>query len=172
MTPDFIRTHSGAKFHFMNPKSSEIVLDDIVWALSRICRFNGHTKGEIPYSVLQHLCHCHDAAPEGHRRESLCHDFSEAQIADLASPVKAIIPQYRDVERRIEIAIANKFKLRYPWSAEVKTVDLTMLATEMRDLMKHADYTRLPYPPLNMRIKPWPAKKARAEFMKRWRLYA
>ena len=145
----------------MAPKPSEIKLEDITWALSRMPRFNGHTQGETPYSVLQHLCHCHDAAPEGHKREALSHDFSESMISDICSPAKAILPQYRELERRIEIAIANKFKLRYPWSPEVKTVDLTLLSTEMRDLMKHSDYTNLPYPPLNMRIKPWSAKKTR-----------
>lgn len=171
MTPDFIRVHSGTKFHFMAPKSSEIKLDDIIWALSRMPRFNGHTQGEIPYSVLQHLCHCHDAAPEGHKREALSHDFSEGYICDLANPVKAIMPQYRDLERRIEIAITKKFKLRYPWSPEVKVVDMTLLATEMRDLMTNADYTRLPVTPLGIKIKPWNSKKTRAEFMKRWKLY-
>jgi len=171
MTPDFIRLHSGIKFHFLNPKKNEIKIEDIIWALSRMPRFNGHTQGEIPYTVLQHLCHCHDAAPEGHKREALCHDFSEAYICDLANPVKAIMPQYRDLERRIEIAIANKFKFNYPWSPEVKVVDMTLLATEMRDLMKHADFTRLPVTPLNIKIKPWNSKKTRTEFMKRWKLY-
>ena len=155
----------------MAPKPSEIKLEDIAWALSRIPRFNGHTQGERPYSVLQHLCHCHDAAPEGHKQEALSHDFSEAYISDIANPVKSIMPQYRDLERRIEQAIAKRFKLRYPWSPEVRVADMTLLATEMRDLMEHSDYTRFPVLPLDLKIIPWDSKKTRLEFLKRWKLY-
>ena len=44
--------HTGKKFHFLNPHPDEIDLEDIIHALSLICRYNGAVKHH--YSVLSH----------------------------------------------------------------------------------------------------------------------
>ncbi len=163
----FVRLHSGKKFHYLNPSIKEIDLKDIVHSLSVIPRFNGHTR--VPYYVLQHLCICHDAGPEQFRKELIGHDFGEYTMQDLPSPLKGLIPQYKEIEKRVETVIAKKFGFDFPYHPVVKEIDLTVLATEMRDLLSHGqDYKLLPYKPLKEKIIPWNTDKCRKEFMKRF----
>lgn len=166
----YIRLKSGRRFFYRRPQPSQFTLGDLVWSLSRIPRFLGHTEGN-PYSVLQHCCICHDLAPAHCKREALGHDLVEGLAGDAVSPLKDLLPDYRDIELRIERVLARRFKWQYPFPADVKRVDLIALATEMRDLTKRRDWRELPYPPSNLVIKPWSAARARREFMRRWHLY-
>lgn len=45
-------TATGRRFYFMTHTPEDICLDDIAIALSRLCRYTGHTKRM--YSVLEH----------------------------------------------------------------------------------------------------------------------
>lgn len=166
MAFDFIRLHSGLQFHILKPRVEEIDIMDIAWSLSHLCRFTGHTRQF--YSVAQHCCHVCDILPSPLQLRGLLHDGSEAFANDLASPIKQYLPQYKELEVRIEQIIARRFGFRLPMPAAIKTADLTLLVTEMRDLMKNADYKQLPYTPLPDRIVPWPSTKARREFLKRF----
>lgn len=168
MPIDFIRLHSGRKFHILNPRSHEIHIDDIVWALSHICRFTGHTRAF--YSVAQHCCHVSDILPRDSQLAGLLHDAQEAFVNDLASPIKQYLPQYKEMELRVEQLIARKYHFPFPMGAEVKTADMTLLVTEMRDVMRNTDYKLHPFKPLTQRITPWSSEKARREFMKRYKL--
>lgn len=49
-----IETVSGRSVDILHPSKSDIDINDIAWALSRISRFAGHTVTEIPYNVAQH----------------------------------------------------------------------------------------------------------------------
>lgn len=169
MAFDFIRLHSGKQFHILKPRVEEIDIKDISWALSHLCRFTGHTR--CFYSVAQHCCHVSDLLPEPLRLRGLLHDASEAYANDIASPVKQYLPQYKELEERIEHVIARRFGYRLPYPAALWTADLTMLVTEMRDLMTRQDYKRLPYTPLPERINPWTPIKARREFLKRFKSF-
>jgi uncharacterized protein len=165
----WIRLNSGRKFHFLNPSTREIVIEDIVHVLSRIPRFNGHTIK--PYYVLQHLCLCHDIAPDECKREALGHDFSEAYLHDISSPLKSLLPQYKEIEYRVEAAIARKFKLQFPYPSSVKAVDMRLLVSEMKWLMPCSDHKLLPFEPLSKKITPWSSEKCKTEFMNRFKLY-
>lgn len=164
----YIRLKSGKRFYFSRPSISQFTLADCVWGNSRTSRFGGHTEGR-PYTVTQHLCHCYDIAPPEVKPECLGHDLHEGIYHDVNSVLKALCPDYRDLESGGEKLVARKFKLRYPFPADVKKVDLIMLATEMKCLSNRKDYRDLPYPPHPMTITVWSEAKARAEFMKRWR---
>lgn len=163
----YIRTISGTKFYYKRPTTKMVRLSDIVWSLSRLPRFLGHTNG-IPYTVLRHSVLVHDLAPEDCRREALAHDFSEALGADIPSPLKALLPDYCVIEQRIEQVLARKFKLRYPYPAAVKTADLVALATEMKQLTNRRDWRDLPLGPAKVTIELWDEQRTRDEFMKRW----
>lgn len=163
----YIRTISGIKFYYARPTIAMVKLDDIVWSLSRIPRFLGHTLGE-PYTVLRHSILVHDLAPDDCKREALCHDFSESVAADIPSPLKVTLPDYCATEQRIERVLARRFKLRYPYPPPVKTADLIALATEMKQLTKRRDYRDLPFPPAKVIIDIWSPEKTRAEFMRRF----
>lgn len=165
-----IRLKSGRRFFYENPKPNQLTLEDIVWSISRLPRFLGHTNGPV-YSVGQHSCVTHDLAPIHCKREALGHDMVESVVGDCPSPLKDLLPGYRDKELSAEQMLAKRFKWQYPFPADVKRVDLIALATEMRDLTNRTDWRKLPYPPADIVIKPWPEEKTRREFMKRWKLY-
>ncbi|VFS19894.1 Uncharacterised protein [Serratia liquefaciens] len=50
------------------------------------------------------------------------------------APLKALLPDYRDIEASVDNVIRSLFGLPLAHSPEVKHADLVMLATERRDL--------------------------------------
>lgn len=132
-----------------DPNPGEIHLSDIARSLSRIARFNGLTSRF--YSVAEHSVHCVRAF-ERHAagdiladpwlrdiaRDILMHDAAEAYLGDVASPLKALLPEYRRLETRMEAAIAARFDLAGSAPEWVKRCDLEMLAAEKAALMPGA----------------------------------
>lgn len=127
---------SGRNFDLIHPERSEFDIHDIAHGLSNICRFNGHTKSF--YSVAQHsvivASLCHSAPMAG-----LLHDAAEAFLGDISTPLKQLLPAYKELEKNIMAVIYKKFGLTYPEPVEVKQADLIALATENRDLMPDHD---------------------------------
>ena len=162
----FIRLHSGARFHLLKPRPSEIAIEDICWGLSHICRFTGHCLKF--YSVAQHSCLVSDLLPDELKLEGLMHDGSESLASDISSPLKSILPQYKELELKIESVISKKFKLKFPFPADIKLADMRLLVTEFRDLMPASDYKDFPFAPLDKKIVPWTSARARIEFMNRY----
>jgi hypothetical protein len=162
----FLHTYYGHEVHYLNPKVSEIDIRDIAHVLSRIPRFNGHTIK--PYYVAQHLCVCYDNAAQEVKKEALAHDFSEAFACDIPSPLKSLLPQYKDIEQRLERVIAKKFNLVFPFPAGVKEIDMRVLVTEMRDLTTFKGWKDIPFTPLDKKIVPWNSSRAHKEFMDRY----
>lgn len=128
-----ILTSTGRYFSFVNPDPNSICIEDIATGLSRICRFTGHTRSF--YSVAQHSVLVSHLVPSEHALAGLLHDASEAYLGDVSSPLKQLLPEYRELERKVEQAIATRFGLTLPLHPSVKKVDLQMLVTERRDLM-------------------------------------
>lgn len=128
----FIQTLSGKKFDYVNATVDDIEIEDIATALSHICRFAGH----LPefYSVAQHSVLCSQLVPPEFAFEALMHDAAEAYCQDIPAPLKALLPDYRRIEAFVDELIRFKFDLPLAQSAVVKYADLTMLATERRDL--------------------------------------
>jgi 5'-deoxynucleotidase YfbR-like HD superfamily hydrolase len=128
----YIQTLSGKKFDYVNATVDDIEIEDIATALSHICRFAGH----LPefYSVAEHSVLCSQLVPPEFAFEALMHDGSEAYCQDIPAPLKALLPDYRRIEAFVDGLIRFKFDLPLTQSAVVKYADLTMLATERRDL--------------------------------------
>lgn len=169
-TDPYIRCRSGKRFHILNPVAREMDIADICHALSVMPRFNGHTQ--VPYYIAQHVSLCCDQAPPEHKRAALGHDFAETWTSDLISQIKSLLPRYRVIEERIEAVVASKYGFQFPYDPLIKEIDLTLLATEMRDLMSVSDHRSLPYLPLPIHIVPWTSARCRREFLKRYhRLY-
>ncbi|EBF4068573.1 HD family hydrolase [Salmonella enterica] len=61
-------------------------------------------------------------------------DAAEAYCQDIPAPLKALLPDYREIEKRTDQLIRFKFGLPLEEASVVKYADLTMLATERRDL--------------------------------------
>jgi len=107
-----ITTFTKKPFDPLAPEAELIDIRDIAHALSMMCRANGHFP--TFYSVAQHSLNCMREAKErglSERMQLACllHDASEAYISDLTRPVKSAMPEYREVEKKLESAIYQKF---------------------------------------------------------------
>lgn len=168
MRPDIMLV-TGRYFDFMVPEQCDFDIVDIAHALANLCRFTGHTRRF--YSVAQHSILASHCVPRSLAKEALLHDAPEAFIGDVSRPLKQLLPQYKEIERRVEAVVRLKFQLPEHESPMVKHADLVMLATEKRDLMPTTgDQLHLiaDIEPLRMRIEPMPPEMAYLAFMARY----
>lgn len=128
----FIQTLSGKHFNYLDVQPEAITIEDIANALSNTCRFAGH----LPefYSVAQHSVLTSLLVPAEFAFEALLHDAAEAYCLDIPAPLKALLPDYRRIEEKVDRVIRIKFGLPAAQHQTVKYADLVMLATERRDL--------------------------------------
>jgi hypothetical protein len=137
-----ITTYVGEDFTPLTPNKNHIHIEDIAHALSLMCRANGHFV--VFYSVAQHSINC---ANEANSRKlsakvqnaCLLHDASEAYLSDITRQVKNHLPNYREIEKRLQDMIYEKF-LESPLSDEeavhVEQIDREMLMCEFNALMR------------------------------------
>lgn len=129
-TGPWIQTHSGRKFHLLDPHPSEILIDDIAHALSQVCRFAGHSARF--YSVAEHSVHVSRIVPPEHQLAGLLHDATEAYLHDIASPLKKMLPEYKRIEEGVWFVISAKYGLDFDMPQPVKDADVEMLFIERR----------------------------------------
>ena len=163
-----IRTYSGHHFDFLEPAKSVFGIEDIARALSKICRFTGHTK-EF-YSVAQHSVLVSLVVPPEDAFAGLMHDASEAFIGDVSSPLKALLPEYKIIERKVEAEVLGRFGLPAHLPPSVKKADLILLKTEQRDVMEETNDWGMTamFRPLEERIVPLDHTQAYELFMRRY----
>ncbi len=135
-TPGCIRTASGIYMNVFEPTPDMICIEDIAHALSHQCRFGGH----LPrfYSVAQHSFLCSRLVGDTDPAEALAgllHDAGEAYLMDMPSPIKRRLTNYKEIEDKLMMVIAQKFGFAYPLSAAVKKADEQMLQVEWEVLM-------------------------------------
>lgn len=147
----WIQTATGIKFNLIAPEPGSMQLDDIAAALSKICRFNGHTK-EF-YSVAEHCVRmARELNCEGHplmtQFWALMHDAVETYICDIPSPVKRALDDlswhyllgygsYKQLYDSLEKHLLSEFGIvMNPCRDQIVAVaDKRMLATERQQLM-------------------------------------
>ena len=165
----WILTYCGHHLDLLHPDPEMIEIEDIAVGLSRECRFAGQTRAF--YSVAQHSVLASRIVPEAFALEALLHDAPEAFIRDIPYPLKTLLPDYRRIERGLDLAIRRRFGLPEPPSREVHRVDRILLATEKRDLMP-VDPT--PWEilegvePLCDPIDPWSSVRSQGLFLHRF----
>ena len=163
-----ILLQSGEYFDFLDPEHSKFTIGDIAHGLSMICRFAGQCRQF--YSVAEHsVLASHNVDPR-FAFQALMHDAAEAFIGDVSKPLKDLLPEYRAIERRIEAAVLGRFQISLPLAPEVKAIDVKMLVTEQRLLMRNRDdwaYTR-GQEPLNIELRCWRPAGAEATFLARF----
>lgn len=128
----WITTYSGCHFDYTTPSVEHIHITDIAQALSHECRFAGHL--DQFYSVAQHSVLVSQIVPPLFALEALLHDAAEAYCKDIPAPLKALLPEYKRIEYKIDAVIRQRFGVCSWLSDVVKHADLIMLATERRDL--------------------------------------
>ena len=133
-------TYTGKMIEVTAPSPKAIDSVDIAHALSQIPRASGHFKHF--YSVAQHSLNCmREAYARGFSKRvcyaCLIHDFSEAYLCDVPTPLKRELEKYKAIENKFEEAILKKYGL-YPLSDEekhmVKKVDEAILYYEFKML--------------------------------------
>lgn len=130
---NYIETYSGKKFYINNP---EFCIEDIAHALSNQCRFTGHTKRF--YSVAEHsvlVSRIMTFLDLGDPFEGLMHDAHEAYCADLASPWKVELPEYKVFEKKLEIPLRLWAGLPETVSEGCKRADWIALFVEAGELI-------------------------------------
>lgn len=159
---DWSRMHSGTPFYYLDPKPEEVVLEDLLWGLSHVCRFGGHTARH--YSVLSHslmvarMClepevrvYSEETDPVELYRAGLGHDFSESYLGDVPTPLKRFLPGYSFLEWAVNAAIDTKLGLGGRLNnlpRAVKKADRLALAVEARDLCGDPEWARVREPDL------------------------
>ena len=167
---DWMQTATGHQFWPMDPHPEDVFIEDIAAALAKICRFTGHCIRF--YSVAEHCCWAATLVPEELKLAALLHDASEAYLADIIRPLKPYLSNYKEIEERVEKAIAERFKVSWPWPAGIKRVDNAMLAAE-RDqnmVLPPADW-HLPEPPAPIRLEYWSPFRAETEYLRAFLRY-
>lgn len=167
----WIQTNSGRVFDLLRPHSDAVDIEDIAHALSNVARFTGHT--DVFYSVAQHSVIVSLIVPPAHALSALLHDATEAYLGDVSRPLKALLPDYRVIEKRVWQVIAKKFGLPAVLHPTVKHADQVALMTERRDLLKRVcasqwDPELEALPTLPTPIAPDPPRVARGAFIDRF----
>lgn len=141
-----ISTVSGRFYDLLRPEAYEYDIREIAHALSNLCRYTGHTNGF--YSVAEHSVLVSRIVPKELALCGLLHDSSEAFLGDVSSPLKALLPAYKEIEERVEAAIAAHFAIPFPYPPEIKAADNRMYWKErqgvadngVRDEIWHQNY--------------------------------
>lgn len=131
----YIQTVKGRRFYMSHPSFD---IEEIAHATSMQCRYTGHTKDF--YSVAEHCVMVSRLVAEtqgapGLAFEGLMHDAHEAYVSDIASPWKALIPDYRKMEERLEGQMRAHYGLPPHISETVKLCDWIALFVEATDLL-------------------------------------
>jgi hypothetical protein len=163
---------SGGQFNYNNPEESNVDLDDLAGALSNICRFSGH----LPtfYSVAQHLVNTSRIVPVEHAFDALMHDTAEAFTNDLPTPLKWALPVFKELEVKIEAAMADKFGFSFPYPDCIKSADTVMLLLEKTyvkgDTSVWPNYEGIEFEHFKDKVdlKGWTPKRAKREFLERY----
>ena len=122
---NYIRTISGKKFWPLNPRPEDVDITDIAQALSLMCRYNGHLP--YLYSVGQHSLNVYHRSGQ---IWGLLHDATEAYLPDVPRPIKADLPFFQEIERRLHTVIAQAFQLDPGGVDLVKQADTEVLRWE------------------------------------------
>nr|CAB4128429.1 COG1896 Predicted hydrolases of HD superfamily [uncultured Caudovirales phage] len=133
-------TSTGIWFDLNAPDPQDVRIADIAWALANVNRFGGHVGA---CSVAVHSLNVMERFVRkfGYLRQSypnaalhaLLHDASEAYLGDVISPLKVLLPSYRELEARVQAAIWEAFELDAPdpqVAAAIKEADIDVYARE------------------------------------------
>lgn len=167
-TKTSIALFNGDFFDFDNPEIHDFDIDVIAHALSNLCRFTGHTHRH--YSVAEHCVLVSRIVPAEFALDGLMHDAAEAYLGDVASPLKAMLPEYKRIEARVEAALAKHFNLAFPIPPEVKHADKQLYRQELRQITNGHDnlwFTDLQE--ANVLVAGMQAKDAKAFFLSRFK---
>ena len=127
-----IVTFHGSVFPLSPFDPSKIFIEDIAVSLSRLPRFNGHTR-EF-YSVAEHSVHVSEVVGQidpDLALDGLLHDATEAYLGDMSRPLRLLLsPAYGEIEAELQAVMGKKFGFMPDVRGIVGGVDNAMLVAE------------------------------------------
>tara|TARA_R110000851_G_scaffold115675_1_gene241591 strand:- start:3507 stop:4058 length:552 start_codon:yes stop_codon:yes gene_type:complete len=147
---------SGIYVDLNNLRPEDMNMTDVDTALNGIIRFTGHYADVKPLTVAQHTLLCLTMAEMFEPEETdlheaiLIHDFSEAYIGDVATPVKQAMGDAwykfaKPIEQMVEVAFYGSL-MDPEMHDRVKLYDLASLDIERR-VMWASQYGKDKWPP-------------------------
>lgn len=143
-TPAWKRMSSGKYIDLNNFRPEDVDIGDIETSLNNIIRFTGHGKDQTPLSVAQHSLLCLHMAeidePDNYELHirTFIHDFEEAYVGDVATPVKKMLGQtWKDFVNPIRSIVEESFikgEASQDMVEQVKSYDAMSLDIERRSL--------------------------------------
>lgn len=140
----WILTASGRKFFYLSDDPDQFNVEDMASALSRVCRYGGHLSEKYAddiYSVAQHSVYVYwlllkTGAPTRVLPWAIAHDMPEAYWTDVPSPLKSLLPNYKQMENNSAGILRKRFGIPYDEEVEhyVKWADMQVLYAESREL--------------------------------------
>lgn len=172
MKDQWISLLSGAQFNYNKPEKSDVTIEDIASALSNVCRFSGH----LPYfySVAQHLVNTSRIVPDHLAFTAVMHDTAEAFTNDIPTPLKWALPIFKELEGKIESAMAKKFNFTYPYPPEIKEADTNMLILEKiyvkgdNSVWPNYEGIKVDHLVHLVDLEGWQPRRAKREFLERY----
>lgn len=168
---------SGRVVNFIDIQGKDVDIEDIAHHLSHVNRYSGGTR--VPYSVCNHsilvayLMRLNGASIDG-QLLGLMHDASEAYINDITSPLKRLLPTYRDIEANITKVIQRKFML----TEDLEQVELLAQCDHAAFFLEASQLTRrVVKVPVGMvlptdEMKVLPPEEARRVFLTLFKAYS
>lgn len=155
MQEAILRMYDGTMVDALNLREDQVHPPNFIHALSLINRYAGNTV--YPYSVAQHSLLLYDTVPEELKKAALIHDWSEALVSDIATPLKLLLPKMEEIEYKITKVICKALDVPVSSILYIKEYDRRIRQDEMQALFDPPyDYGE---PPLEVDIHhiPWVA---------------
>jgi 5'-deoxynucleotidase YfbR-like HD superfamily hydrolase len=137
----WIQTFTGGRYWPLDPRPTDVCLEDIAHHLSMLCRFVGACTRF--YSVAEHSVHVSRLMPPRLALRGLLHDAAEAYCNDIARPVKRDLVGYAEIEGLNEAVIFERFGLPGVGPEDqraLKAADNAMLVAEQHWVMAPCDH--------------------------------
>jgi uncharacterized protein len=131
---NWMQTYTGKQFWPLDPRASEICIEDIANSLSKQCRYAGHCK-EF-YSVAEHSVYVSMCVPPELAKCALLHDATEAYVVDVPRPLKPWLKEYKEIEDRVWVQVAAYFGLPETMPEAVHIADNAVLLAEKEQIME------------------------------------
>lgn len=163
----WMQTFTGRQFYPLDPRPEDIDIVDIAHALSMQCRYNGHVHTFM--SVAEHCVLVSQVVAPEFALWGLLHDATEAYVGDMIRPLKLHMPEYRAVEDRVMLAIAQRFGIAPTMPPEVKTADSRILLDERAALLgAPAGDWNVAGEPYGIEIPAWDPQTAETQYLQRF----
>ncbi|UZE51104.1 phosphohydrolase [Rhodopseudomonas sp. P2A-2r] len=170
---DWMQTFTGRQYWPLDPRVDEVDITDIAEALSKLCRYGGHTRRF--YSVAEHcvLLARSPICPPRYRFAALMHDASEGYVVDVIRPIKPYLGGYAEIEHANMVVIAERYGFAWPMPPIIKEMDARILHDERDQAMAYppADWN-VPGAALDVQLQFWSPTRACDEFLAAFREFS